>query len=84
MLKSPTTSSPIAEISYQNFINSVRSEETKTKYLDALNKYMEFLGLKEGDRNNRILLLLEEQDPRVIDNNVIRYIVNLKNEGCHL
>jgi len=81
LLKSPSTTTAIAEIAYQNFINSIRAEETRIKYLAALDNYIDFLGFKEGDRSSKIFLLLKELDPRVIDNNIIRYIINLKSEG---
>jgi integrase len=86
LLKSPSSSSSsaIAQITYQNFINSIRAEETKKKYSHALDKYIEFLGLKKENSliNHDIYrLLLEEQDPRIIENKIINYIINLKNEG---
>lgn len=48
------------------FLESIKTAETKTKYNSYLRKYMEKYDVKE-------------RHPRLIEGNLIRYIVNLKN-----
>jgi integrase len=54
------------------FLNSLRSNETKRSYAIYLKKYMEFLG---------IIDLLSETNPRLIEQQMIEYIIKMKEMG---
>lgn len=55
------------------FEESIKSEETKKLYIFYLKKYVEHLG-------SRFNLLLQEEDPKKIEQSVIEYIILLKKE----
>lgn len=54
------------------FLNSFRSKETKRSYAIYLKKYMEFLGIND---------LLSETNPRLIEEQMIEYIIKMKEMG---
>ena len=68
-----------SEIAFQNTMDSLRTNATKTKYAHSLDEYVKFLGLKNGDREDLALLL--DQNTRDIEAGIISYIVHLKKEG---
>jgi translation initiation factor 2 beta subunit (eIF-2beta)/eIF-5 len=90
-MDSPTTSTAEAEteakkkaidiattLAYDNFLNAMKTETTKKRYVYCLKKYLKFLGYPNGDR---IDVLIEQQSqPKVIESNIIRYIVWLKKD----
>jgi hypothetical protein len=62
--------------SYSNFINAIRSEATKKGYNGALRRYMNHLKLRNVD-----YLLNHAQSPRLIEAQIIDYIMTLRNEN---
>jgi integrase len=56
---------------YQNFVNSLASQESRQQYVYVLRKYMEFLGVNDVDD-------LIKQDPKVIEQQIIDYIISLQ------
>jgi integrase len=70
MLK--TTLTLEANIEYRNFINSIRSEQTKYQYIYALARYMDFLNLQNPTD------LMFSDDIKQIQSHLIDYIVSLK------
>jgi integrase len=54
------------------FLSSLRSNETKRSYAIYLKKYMEFLGIND---------LLSETNPRLIEQQMIEYIIKMKEMG---
>jgi hypothetical protein len=41
-----------SEIAFQNTMDSLRTNATRTKYAHSLDEYVKFLGLKNGDRED--------------------------------
>ena len=68
-----TTQSKIAFI---NFINAIKSPETKEKYSYNFLKYTEYLNI-ERDNISDIL----QKDVRIIQSDIIEYIMKLRDEG---
>ena len=62
--------------SYHNFINGIRSPETKKGYERSLIRYCKYLKLKEADN-----LLLHSSNPRLIESQIIDYIMSLRKSG---
>jgi integrase len=60
--------------SYRIFIEGLKSEVTKAAYSYALQKYMNHLKLKNPDD-----LLIRQGDPKIIQNQIIEYLIKLKN-----
>ncbi|HEY9491620.1 MAG TPA: hypothetical protein VIP56_06505 [Nitrososphaeraceae archaeon] len=54
------------------FMDSIRSKETKIKYSSYLKKYLEITGIENP---------LDENDPRLIERQIIDFIINMKKEG---
>jgi len=52
------------------FLDSVKSEETRVNYASYLKKHMEIMALDD---------LLHENDPRLIEREVIEFIIEMKN-----
>jgi integrase len=67
-----------SEIVYQQFLESLKSEETKRNYVYAVDAFISFLQLKNGRED--LSLLIKEQ-PKDIENAIISYITHLKKEG---
>lgn len=55
---------------YQNFVNSLASQESRQQYVYILKKYMEFVGVKDVDE-------LIKQDPKVIEQQIIDFIISV-------
>jgi len=53
-------------------MDSIRSKETKIKYSSYLKKYLEITGIENP---------LDENDPRLIERQIIDFIINMKREG---
>jgi integrase len=66
-----------SEIAMHNFEESLRAEETRKKYVYALDTYIEFLGLK--GKRQELSLLLQNQS-KDIENSVISYVIKLRKE----
>ena len=62
-------------ISYQNFVNAIRSPATKTVYMNSLKRYMNFIRITKVDS------LLETNSPKVIEAQLIDYIMSLRKDG---
>jgi integrase len=62
--------------SYSNFINAIKSPSTKIGYENSLRRYMNHLKLKEIDG-----LLLHAASPKVIESQIIDYIMALRDSG---
>jgi hypothetical protein len=62
--------------SYSNFINAIKSPATKIGYENSLKRYMNHPKLKEIDG-----LLLHALSPKVIESQIIDYIMALRNSG---
>jgi integrase len=54
------------------FLSSVKSQETREKYSIYLKKYMEITGIKD---------LFHSNDPRVIENEIIKFVVAMTKKG---
>ena len=61
---------------YSNFINAISSPATKVGYENSLRRYMNFLKLKNVDD-----LLLHASNTRLIESQIIDYIMSLRNDG---
>jgi integrase len=59
--------------SYLNFVNSISSPESRQQYVYVLKKYTEFLGVSPDD--------LIKQDPKLMEQQIIDYIVSLNSRG---
>ena len=60
--------------SYRIFIEGLKSAVTKAAYTYALEKYMKFLGIQNSDD-----LLVHEDNPRIIQDQIIEFLIQLKN-----
>ena len=65
----------ISQTAYLNFINSLKSKETKTKYIYLFSKYLEYLHLSYDN-----LADLLKQDIRTIESDIILYMTRLKDQ----
>lgn len=88
-----TTSLPSLELVegndyYDNYVNSIRSPITRNNYVFAMKKYMQYqnvskledlLLLKNVNANNANLLNNNNNNVKLIESNIISYIVHLKN-----
>src|SRR5918992_2865047 len=59
---------------YTNFIYSIKSEVTRQLYLKCLKYYMKFLGIKT------LRELVEGKPQKIIESDIIAYLVYLRNE----
>lgn len=64
-------------IEYTNFINSIRSEQTKYQYIYALSRYLKFLGLSNPSD------LMFSDDIQQIQSHLTDYMVYLKNNVAY-
>jgi integrase len=62
---------------YRNFVNSIRSEQTKIQYIYALSGYMKFLNISSPSD------LMFSGDIKQIQSHLIDYMVNLKNSVAY-
>ena len=60
--------------SYRIFIEGLKSAVTKAAYTYALEKYMKFLGIQNPDD-----LLVHQDNPRIIQDQIIDFLILLKN-----
>ena len=65
--------------SYRVFIEGLKSPVTKAAYSYALQKYMKHLYLSNPDD-----LLINQQNPQIIQNQIIEYLIQLKNPSHSL
>ena len=65
-----------SKIAYLNFINGLKSKETKITFSKLLFKYLDHLGLT---KDNLAYLLMK--DVKILQNDLISYIIKLKEEG---
>lgn len=61
-----------AENEIELFFDSIRSKQTRIKYSSSFKKYLEITGIVNP---------LEEKDPRIIQRQIIDFIIKLKKEG---
>jgi integrase len=57
---------------YDNFINSIKSQVTRDRYVYCLKRYVKYL--KEGGHH------LLQQDAKIVESNIIKYVVWLKQD----
>src|SRR5687767_13692077 len=60
--------------SYRIFIEGLKSAVTKAAYSYALQKYMNHLKISNPDD-----LLIHQEDPKIIQDQIIEYLIQLKN-----
>jgi integrase len=60
--------------SYRIFIEGLKSPVTKAAYSFALQKYMNYLGVNNPDD-----LLIHQENPKLIQNQIVDYLILLKN-----
>jgi hypothetical protein len=70
------SSSSSSKIAYLNFVNGLKSKETKITFSKLLFKYLDHLGLT---KENLADLLMN--DVKILQNDLISYIIKLKDEG---
>jgi hypothetical protein len=61
--------------SYRNFINAIKSPATRRGYIISLKRYLNYLKMTEVND------LLLEQNPKVIESQIIDYIMSLREDG---
>jgi predicted PurR-regulated permease PerM len=71
-----TTISPLEGRAYNNFINAIKSPRSKVCYATSLKRYLNHLKLKGVDG-----LLENLAYPRLIESQIIDYIMTLRNDG---
>ena len=76
LLPQSQSQSQLQGTSFQNFINAIRSPATKRGYENSLKRYMNHLKLREADD-----LLLHQTNPRLIETQIIDWIMTLRNSG---
>jgi integrase len=60
---------------YDSFINAIKSPKTKIAYAQSLRRYLNHRKLTDVDN------LLLDQNPRVIESQIIDYVMTLRSEG---
>jgi hypothetical protein len=66
------TAGDVSTLAYDNFINSIKSDVTKRRYVYLLKRYMKYL---KYDRVDKLL-----QQPKVVESLITHYIVWLRQE----
>jgi integrase len=79
-LSAPAAASTAAGLLYDNFTNSIKSNVTKNRYVYCLNRYIKFLGYDNNKTGSRIDDDMLLQQPKVVESNIIRYLVWLKQD----
>lgn len=74
MFRAKVFQPPYTNRSYRIFIEGLKSPVTKAAYTFALEKYMKFLGIQNSDE-----LLVHEDNPRIIQDQIIEFLIQLKN-----
>ncbi len=59
-------------VAYDNFINSIKSQVTRDRYVYCLKRYVKYL--KEDEHH------LLQQDAKIVESNIIKYVVWLKKD----
>ena len=62
--------------SYYNFINAIKSPATRKAYTNSLRRYMNHLKISEPDD-----LLTNSQYPKLIESQLVKYIMSLRESG---
>jgi integrase len=70
----------LSKQSYRNFVNSINSQATKRTYVFALQKFMQFLNLKDIEQ----LINNYKDQTKLIESQIIDFIVTLKNPPFNL
>ena len=65
--------------SYRIFIEGLKSPVTKAAYSYALQKYMNHLNITNPDD-----LLIQHENPKIIQNQIVEYLIHLKNPSHSL
>jgi hypothetical protein len=60
---------------YDSFINAIKSPKTKIAYAQSLRRYLNHRKMTEVDN------LLLEQNPRLIESQIVDYVMTLRSEG---
>jgi hypothetical protein len=60
---------------YDSFVNAIKSPKTKIAYAQSLRRYLNHRKLTEVDN------LLLEQNPRLIESQIVDYVMTLRSEG---
>ena len=68
------------EIAYHNFVESFKSEATKKVYVKSFASFLEFLQ-EQQEQELKVLLLLQQNNQKDIENLIISYILKLRKEG---
>jgi predicted PurR-regulated permease PerM len=61
---------------YDSYINAIKSPKSKVVYATSLKRYMNFLKIEEVDS-----LLSSSHNPRLIESQIVDYIMTLRNDG---
>ena len=59
---------------YRFFLNTIRSPETRKKYIFYVNKYLEYLDCYDADT-------LLQKSPRLMESELIEFIINLRDQN---
>jgi hypothetical protein len=70
----------LSKQAYRNFVNSINSQATKRTYVFALQKFMQFLNLKDIEQ----LINNYKDQTKLIESQIIDFIVTLKNPPFQL
>jgi integrase len=70
----------LSKQAYRNFVNSINSQATKRTYVFALQKFMQFLNLKDIEQ----LINNYKDQTKLIESQIIDFIVTLKNPPFNL
>ena len=79
MFRSKVFEPTLSDRSYRIFIEGLKSPVTKAAYTFALQKYMKYLKTDNPDD-----LLRYQDNPKLIQNNIIDYLIFLKNPPVSL
>ena len=79
MFRAKVFEPPLTGFSYRIFIEGLKSAVTKATYTFALQKYMKYLKIDNPDD-----LLKYQGNPKFIQNQIIDYLIHLKNPPISL
>jgi hypothetical protein len=74
MFRRKTFQITLPDNSYRIFMEGLKSQVNKAAYSYALQKYMNYLGIDNPDD-----LLIHHENPKFIQNQIIDYLIILKN-----
>jgi hypothetical protein len=69
-----STSTTLSTSLFSNFVDSIKSEATKDRYVYGLNRYIRYL------KYDSIEQLIETETTKLIEANIIQYIVWLRQD----